>query len=240
MGMIAFSKRKRLFLFALPVLFFAAVGTARADRRYVSDRLLVTLREGKGAEFKVIKALRTDTPVEVIEEDGQYARVRTEKGEEGWLQKQYLTPDTPKTKVIEGLKLETVRLMARIEELEQKQDPDWAEFEAAKRSHAKEVEAFENRAKKIKAEAARNILELRQAEEKYNTLVANSKEIVTVVGERDRLKKENIKLHQEVKELRDDNAHLVRTGMLWWFLAGGGVFFVGLISGKLSRKKSYY
>jgi len=43
----------------------------------------------------------------------------------------------------------------------------------------------------------------------------------------------------EAEQLRQEIARLRRKEMIWLFLAGAGVFFVGLIAGKVSKKKRY-
>jgi len=44
----------------------------------------------------------------------------------------------------------------------------------------------------------------------------------------------------ETKRLKKENARLQKTGMIRWFLAGAGVLLIGLIAGRVSRKKKYY
>jgi len=102
--------------------------------------LVITLRTGQGQGYKVIKTLKTDTPVEVLEESENYLRVRTEEGEEGWVAKQYITSEVPKPIIIEGLKEETNKLNARVEELEKDQASLLDQFEVAKQSHVAKSE----------------------------------------------------------------------------------------------------
>jgi len=238
--MISIKKLSLTLLFILPMPLFYMVGSAHADRRYVSDRLIVTLREGQDMGSRVIRTLKTDTPVDVLEEEGQFLRVRTDDGKEGWVPKQYVSSKTPKSEIIAGLEMEATRLKERVEELEKDNAPQWDELEAAKRSHAEKVKEFENRTKAIREEASRKTMELKQMSEKYNAFLTESKDMVKVINERDRLKGENVKLSTEVNQLQEETKHLLLTGMLRWFLAGGGVFLAGLIAGKFSRKKKYY
>jgi SH3 domain protein len=60
---------------------------------------------------------------------------------------------------------------------------------------------------------------------------------VAITNERDLLKETNEKLAAEVQALTAENSDLLRTGALRWFLAGGGVLFLGWLIGKASRKK---
>ena len=66
------STLKLILLFVLFIMLSVSVRVTHADRRYVSDMLIITLRAGKGREYRVIKTLKTDTPVEVLEENEEF------------------------------------------------------------------------------------------------------------------------------------------------------------------------
>ena len=222
--------------FALLTLSPATVRSAHADTRYVTDMLVLSLREGPGSEYNVIRTLRSDAPVEVLEENETYLRVRTEEGEEGWVPKQYISSNTPKPVIIAGLRKEVGQLESRVEELEKGRTLLLEKLKATRESTSKSRE---------EAFSAKN--EIKQLAEKYDKLVSQSKNVVELVAERDRVKTANDglrtandELKAEIEDLKQDNESLIRRQILAWFLAGGGVFFVGLIVGKLSRKKKYY
>jgi len=231
---------KLIFLFVLFILLSVSVRVTHADRRYVSDMLIITLRTGQGQEYKVIKTLKTDTPVEVLEESESYLRVRTDEGEEGWVAKQYISSEVPKSVIIEGLKKETSGLNARIEELEKDQALLSEQFEVATKSHAAKVEELERNASGSKEEASRLKIKLAQITEKHNTLIDQSKNVVDLISEQKRLKAKNVNLNTRVEHLQKENNNLRNTRRLQWFLAGGGVFLIGWIAGKVTRKKKYY
>ena len=240
MGAMRIRKSKLILLFLLFIPLSVPVGPAHADRRYVSDMLIITLREGQGMEYKTIRTLKTGTPIEVLEESGRYLRVQTQEGEEGWVAKQYISSEVPKPLIIEGLKQETNRLGARVEELEKRQTLLLNQLKEAERSHDAKVKGLEKKADNCREEVSRTAMELKQITEKYNALLDQSKNVLALTSERDRLHAENAKLDTEMDLLKQENAHLGRTGMLRWFLAGAGVFLIGLIAGKISRKKKYY
>jgi len=231
---------KLIFLFVLFILLSVSVRVTHADRRYVSDMLIITLRTGQGQEYKVIKTLKTDTPVEVLEESESYLRVRTDEGEEGWVAKQYISSEVPKSVIIGGLKKETSKLNARIEELEKDQASLSEQFAVATQSHAAKVEELERNASGSKEEASRLKIKLAQITEKYNTLIDQSKNVVDLISEQKRLKAKNVNLNTRVEHLQKENNNLRNTRRLQWFLAGGGVFLIGWIAGKVTRKKKYY
>ncbi len=152
---------------------------ANAKTQYVSDELVINLREGKGNEYKIIKMLKRDTPLKILEEGDQYLRVRTEEGLEGWVLKQFVTSETPKTAVIAGLKEERDRLNSLLGQCSGDKASLQSDLKTAKLGVS------------------------------------------------------------EAESLRKENSRLKRLQILWWFLAGAGVFFVGWITGKVSRKKRY-
>ena len=234
------STLKLILFFVLFILLSVSVRATHADRRYVSDMLIITLRTGQGNEYKVIKTLKTDTPVEVLEEGESYLRVRTDEGEEGWVAKQYISSELPKSVIIGELKKETSKLNAKIKELEKYQASLLEQFEIATQSHAAKVEELEKNASNSKEEASRLKIKLAQITEKHNTLIDQSKNVVDLISEQKRLQAKNVNLNTRVEHLQKENTGLRNTRRLIWFLAGGGVFFIGWIAGKVSRRKKYY
>jgi len=235
MGVIKIRKIKFILLFALLIPLSISVGSTHADTRYVSDMLILTLREGQGSQYKAIRTLKTGTPIEVLEESARHLRVRTQEGEEGWVEKQYISSEQPKAIIIAGLNKEANRLKARLEELQKDQATLLDQLNAAKRSHTVKVK-----------ETSRLNTELTQITKKYNTLLDQSKNVAELIkendrlyGDNDRLQAANDRLNMEVEHLRQEIAHLRRREMIWLFLAGAGVFFLGLIVGKVSKKKRY-
>jgi len=239
-GVIAMSKVKLILLFIVCILLSVSVRVTHADRRYVSDMLIITLRAGMGREYRVIKTLKTNTPVEVLEESEEYLRVLTDEGEEGWVAKQYITSEVPKYVIIEGLKKETNRLNERIEELEKDKASLLEKFEVVTQRHATKKEELETDASKRKKEASILKIKLAQLTEKHNTLIDQSKNVVDLVSKQKRLQAKNVDLNTRAEQLQKENSDLKDTRRLQWFLAGGCVFFIGWIVGKISRKKKYY
>jgi SH3 domain protein len=87
---------KKVFL-ATAVLLMLQV-YAYAEMMYITDRIEVSVRSGKGlaAGSKYLGVVRTNDKVEVLETDGEYARVRLANGTEGWVNTRYLTATPPK------------------------------------------------------------------------------------------------------------------------------------------------
>ena len=179
MGVIRIKQLKVILLFALLIPLWVAVGLAHADRRYVSDRLIVTLREAPRKDGVALRKLGTGTPVEVLEESGRYLRVRTEEGEEGWVGKQYISSEVPKPIIIAGLRKEIDLLKARIKEFETGGNPMLDELEAAKQSHLAKVKELEESVVEIIGERSR----LRKANDQLHRDIEHlQKEIADLKG----------------------------------------------------------
>lgn len=80
--------------FTLVFLFFSCAHAAMADTQYINDEVYVPVRSGAGNQFRIIhKGIKSGTKLDVKEtsSDGDWVRVVTESGLEGWVRKQYLT-----------------------------------------------------------------------------------------------------------------------------------------------------
>jgi len=208
-------------------LFILPAGQAIADTQYVSDELTITLRTGEGDQYKILKMLKTGTPVEILQEGtADHVFVRTSDGTEGWVKKQYLTNETPKPTVIARLEKERDRLREQVSQLEIQQAELTAALENSRNDLAGGNAAFAELQK-----------ELDKVQAKYDDLHNNAANVVELTGERDRLKSHNDQLSAEVDQLRQDNESMLYTGTVKWFLAGAGVLLVGVILGKTTRKK---
>lgn len=219
-----FSRKFVVVLFAC--LFLPAI--AAAETAYVSDQLVITFRRGNSTEHKILKTLKTGTPMEVIErtEGDEYVKVRLESGEEGYVLARYLTGETPKAITI-----------SRLENQLEKVRDQLAQAKARLAESSREQGDLAGNIGELNQALADTKEELRAVTEKYDTLLKDSAAVVEITSERDLLKETNEKLAAEVRSLTAENSDLMRTGAVRWFLAGAGVLFFGWIIGKTSRKK---
>lgn len=234
------SNKPLLFLLFFSFIFIVLSVSVYADTQYVSDKLIITMRRGMGDEYKIIKTLKTGTPVEVLEETGLYYKVKTEDGEEGWSLKRYITTEIPKTIIISGLKEDIEKLKNSIEKINGERSAVKKDFESAKNVHKGIVEKLEASLKEKKDKIISANKKLREIINRYNNLVEDSGDVVRIVGERDMLNEENARLGADRNDLLQENERLLYRNSIYWFLAGGGVFFIGWIVGKVSRKKKGY
>ncbi|MDT8378143.1 MAG: TIGR04211 family SH3 domain-containing protein [Desulfotignum sp.] len=93
----------------------SALGQSRIG--YVTDKLVLTFRQGPGSSYQVLKTLESDTRMTILDEQENYYQVRLSSGETGWVDKQFVTFDTPKTEIIEKLKEAHAALQKQFNEL---------------------------------------------------------------------------------------------------------------------------
>lgn len=210
-------------------IFFLVTSTAYAETRYISDYLIVTVRSGKGNQYKILETLPTSTPVEIIEEDKAYAKVKTPNGTTGYIRQQYLSAETPKSTQIKNLKQQLADLRQEINQTREKTA-----------SQLKTVGDKEQKLNELSEQLKESQRELKQVKADYNELREKSENVINLASENEQLIEENNKLNSELVILREENRNFHRSNMIQWFLAGAGVFFGGWLIGKVSRKKQRF
>ncbi len=201
---------------------FLLVGCAHAvaaeEIYYVSDQLVITLRAGQGDEFRIIKTLRSGTPVEVLEEGEAFAHIRVADGTEGWVRKQYLQ-DKPTAQVsLDQLSARFKRTQAENRQLGQ-------QLNALKNKHAALDKEHKRLVKDSKALRKENI--------HLNQL---AQQPLRLEKENQSLKAESVRIKQENERLRSENAGHRESTAQTWFMYGAAVLLLGILAGLLLPK----
>ena len=93
----------------LPVVLMAhSIGMAQ-ETQYVSDKVLVPVRSGAGADYRIVnRGLPSGTALLVFAEsdDGEWAEIETRGGTRGWIPSQYLQQAPPAALLINDLRVE--------------------------------------------------------------------------------------------------------------------------------------
>ncbi len=92
------------------VILFAQ--TALAETTFITDKISVELFSSTFQRGVLVTTVNSGAIVEVIETDGDYAKVRTSDGQEGWLHKKYLSTEKP-------TQVSYLQLMAKHKQLEE-------------------------------------------------------------------------------------------------------------------------
>lgn len=215
-----------LYFILLSISFLIATSSSYAETRYISDQLVVTVRSGKGNQYKILETLPTSTPVQILEDDKVYVKVVTPKGIEGYIRSQYVNKSTPKSVQIKRLNKEIATLQQQL--TTQQND-----------NKTSRNEAIINKTKTTELSSQLNQTQqkLDKVNSEYETLSNKSKNVLNLSTENEQLAEESNLLNSELLVLREENQNFHRSNMIQWFLAGGGVFFGGWMIGKISRRK---
>jgi SH3 domain protein len=173
----------------------------------------------------------------VLDEGETYLKVRTEDGTVGYVLRQYVSADLPMAQRVAELKKQNNLLQQKINDLQTAKNNLETEFKTYQKDYQQKFSSTTAKASDLENNLEQALSNERLMSEKYNTLLAQSENVVEITAERDRLALQNGKLQAEVKDLTEKNDALGNNRMIKWFLAGGGVLFIGWIIGKSSRKK---
>ena len=217
-------KTMSVFLFIFVIIFTATIKSVFADTRYVSDELIISVRDGQNQDDNVLGHIRTGTAVDVLEEKGRYLRIKTEDGLEGWVQAQYIISEKPNARIIEDLRNKINEQDALSDKLLAKK----AIYEVRIRELEKEVNINQKNTEKAKSE----LIELNK---KYKKLLSNSENTDELIKKLEKSKKLDSKLKSEISNLKKGNQNPIKSSMIQPFLAGAGVLIVGFILGGLAR-----
>ena len=206
------------------ILLLGATFSVQAETKYVSDQLIITVRTGQGAQYQIIKTLKTGEHVEVLEttETG-YTRVRTSDGTEGWVRSQYLI-DEPVA--MEKLQKATKQLSYARSELKKVRE----KYTALKQEH-----------KTLSQQLATLQSEKNRLDSQINHLNEVAKKPILLDKQNRELQQKNITLEKDLQRLNQENQALRDRSQREWFIAGALVLFGGILLGliipKLRRRK---
>ncbi len=210
------------FLFSMILLLITSM--AVAETRYVDDKLVIMMRTGMGNQFQIIETLPSGSRLELLGEEGQYANVRNEAGEEGWVLKQYLTA-TPVARL---------RLAAAEKKLQTAQSRS-AHLQEQLAALKAEKGQLENEVTSLNTQVA-------QLQEELTSLRESAARPIELAEENRTLKADIANLQQSEQLLQQKNDRLEDNSQREWFMVGAAVLFGGILLGlilpMLRRKKT--
>ncbi len=210
------------FLFSMILLLITSM--AVAETRYVDDKLVIMMRTGMGNQFQIIETLPSGSRLELLGEEGQYANVRNEAGEEGWVLKQYLTA-TPVARL---------RLAAAEKKLQTAQSRS-AHLQEQLAALKAEKGQLENEVTSLNTQVA-------QLQEELTSLRESAARPIELAEENRTLKADIANLQQSEQLLQMRNNRLEDNSQREWFMVGAAVLFGGILLGlilpMLRRKKT--
>ena len=210
---------KNTFFLAIITLFlllFSMVAAAKVE--YVSDELVINMRSGKGNSFKIIKIVKSGTPLTILEHDSGYTRAKTPQGVEGWVLSRFLIK-TPVAKTL------LAKAQQDVAQMKEKYDFMVTELSTVK-TERDTLSSSENK--------------LLSNKENLNVELAKLKKIAArpmqLEAENDQLRNELVKIESENRLLKQEYQTLEDNSDQEWFMTGAGVLFGGMILGLIFPK----
>lgn len=194
---------------------------APAKTMYVTDLTEITVRAGKGVDYKILATLKSGTSVDVVEPGRDWTQVRMSNGKSGWVVSRYLTLEKPTVLELTALKAAADQTSREISELKTENET----LETQNQQLSQQVEALKQ--------------ERTEARTAYETLKNDSADYLKLKGEYDRLTRSEAQHRQKLAFLEKKAADADFSKAIKWFLAGAGVLLIGIIIGaSMKRKRS--
>jgi SH3 domain protein len=214
-------------LLVLICLLLGVAGNALAETRYVSDKLEITMRSGKGNSYSITRMLSSGTAVEVLEVDTSkgYSKVRTKSGKEGWVLTRYLMKSQAARDRLATAEKELAEL-----ELEKRK------LETAMAALTEEKNALNNELNALQGDSRKTSQELAEIKRTASSALA-------IDSENKELKGRVVSLERDLQTLQQENEGLKDRTARDWFMVGAAVVLLGIIVGLIIprirwRKKS--
>jgi len=225
-------------VFLLHVIILGLCPQAFAEIQYVSDMLIISVREGQNPEDPAVGYLPSATPVKVLEETDELMRIRTDGGLEGWVRKKFIVAEKPKAIVIAELKQQISELEKNLQEL-----PTGSDDEGLKKmmqGYQKEIQTLNTALNNEKKASAAHQNSFKEVNAKYQRLLKNQKDNSLDANKLAALKTENETLKKQLAEQSTGQSMPMLSGNMKWFIIGGGVLILGFIIGRVVRRKPRY
>ncbi|MEE8557741.1 MAG: TIGR04211 family SH3 domain-containing protein, partial [Myxococcota bacterium] len=91
-----------VWVFSLILFVLGAPG--QADAAWVRDEIRVNMRSGPGTQYRIVKLLRSGDEIQDLGTQGDWTRIRSNDGEEGWVPKGYMVEEPPASVTVPQLR----------------------------------------------------------------------------------------------------------------------------------------
>ena len=197
---------------------FICIPSAQAEYCYVKPRAEIPLRSGKGREYRILEVIPDGTRLEMLEDDGTWAMVRTSNGKQGWMLSRYLSTSPPLNNLVASLKKKQARMEKKTIETDKK-------LEEASETY-----------NRIKQDLDACVLNRDQVTKDYEMLKQDAADVINLKQSLSDTARELQEVKQKLTSAAQENEHLKRNNKITWFLAGAGVLVVGWIAGLISGR----
>ncbi|MFO7858827.1 MAG: TIGR04211 family SH3 domain-containing protein [Ectothiorhodospiraceae bacterium] len=196
-------------LVLLLIALLLAPGVSAQEQRYISDELELDMRSGPGNQYRIQSMLPAGTPVEVLEEDSGWTRVRPPSGDTGWVLTRLLSDERSAQEQLEEA----------LEELE------------SLRSENDELEARAEEAEARVAELEERLADSEDQRQEIAQRMERAEQGLDLYEENEDLKKELVDSERRIQDLEQQRDRLKERDRQHWFLVGAAVVIVGFLAG---------
>jgi len=199
-------KMNRLYAISIcALLFFISATIVPAETMYIRTVVKITLRTGPGTDHKIITMITSGDPIEVLETSGEWSKIRTLEGKEGWIVSNLITAEKPSQYI-------PITPVSNSIPLDQ-QAPLLEENKALKAENMR-----------LESALSQNQNELSQLRVSLEGLKTASADYERVIAE--------LKAQSETARIDEDQVidNDFRQNV-WWFLIGAGIILIGFIVG---------
>jgi len=205
---ITMSRLSTLLLCAL--LFFVSTAIVPAETMYIRTVVKITLRTGPGSDHKIIAMISSGDPIEVLETDGAWSKIRTEDGKEGWIMTNLITDEKPSQYLPVAGKSGSAPSVQDAKLLEENKS-----LKTENMKLGSDLTASKNELAQLRA----TMEELKTASSSYEKKIAE-------------LKTQSEKARTEQGPMTNNEFRQ----NIWWFLIGAGIIIIGFIVGYNVRR----
>jgi len=194
-------------------LLFTSMAAQAVEKRYVTDKLFIQLRSGPSNEYRILKVVQSGEHLIYQGEEGDFTKVKTSKGVEGYVRSQYLVNEPVAKEKLILTNRELDNLKAELSTARKQVDELTSELEAAKSE---------------RAEASRSSTELERELERIRSVSENA---IALDEKARKLSRKTQELELQVSTLSAENQELRGDRSLSYLIYGGGLVVVGIIGG---------
>ena len=207
--------------FIIYIGFFLIVfyNAAHAETMYVSDVLKLTVRTGKGQDYKIIAVIQSGQTVEVLQPEDEWALVRLKDGEEGWVLNRYLTG-----KITNNIKLQWLQKKHKT-------------LTAQSATLLEEEVKLKEENKKFKTELDKVQKEAKELKMSYEALKTESADYINLKSEYSKTASKLDEYTKKYELLEKELTKLEFKQTVRWLLTGAGVLLLGLLIGFSARRQ---
>ena len=189
-----------------------------AETKYVSDELVINMRSGKGNGFKIIKIIKSGTPVTILKTDSGYAKVKTPQGVEGWVLTRFLMKTPSARTLLAKAQDDVTKIKNQFETI----DDDLVRLRNERDILADSEKKLLTEQKKLKTELS-----------KLKKIAARPMQLE---AENEQLRNELLKIENESHILKQKVQTLQNNSDKEWVIVGGSVLFFGMFLGFIIPK----